>query len=200
MLSAALYDAVLSIAERRALRSWRRELLADLDGDVLELGAGTGANLPFYPDQVRRLLLLEPDPTMRRRLVARAPRAATVLGGNASLLPVADASLDAVVSTLVLCSVGRQDRALSEVRRVLRPDGRLLLIEHVAAGADTRLRTVQHLVSPLWSRVAGGCSLERQTRSALVAAGFDTTHLVDDILPVPVPFVRPILRGVAVVR
>lgn len=200
MLSAALYDAVLSIAERRALRSWRRELLADLDGDVLELGAGTGANLPFYPDQVRRLLLLEPDPTMRRRLVARAPRAATVLGGNASLLPVADASLDAVVSTLVLCSVGRQDRVLSEVRRVLRPDGRLLLIEHVAAGADTRLRTVQHLVSPLWSRVAGGCSLERQTRSALVAAGFDTTHLVDDVLPVPVPFVRPILRGVAVVR
>ncbi len=199
MLSAALYDAVLSLAERRALRSWRRELLADLDGDVLELGAGTGANLAFYGDRVR-LLLVEPDPSMRRRLVARAPRTATVLAGSASLLPVADASFDAVVSTLVLCSVGRLDRALSEVRRVLRPDGRLLLIEHVAAGADTRVRTVQHLVSPLWSRVAGGCSLERQTRSALAAAGFDTAHLVDDVLPVPVPFVRPVLRGVAVVR
>ena len=197
--TAALYDAVLFLAERRALRSWRRELLADLDGDVLELGAGTGANLAYYGDQVRRLLLLEPDPAMRRRLVARAPRA-TVIAGSASLLPVADASFDAVVSTLVLCSVGRQDRALSEVRRVLRPDGRLLLIEHVAAGGDTRLRTAQHLVSPLWSRLAGGCSLERQTRSALAAAGFDTAHLVDDVLPVPVPFVRPVLRGAAVVR
>lgn len=198
MLSARLYDAVLSFAERAALRRWRAELLAQAQGVVLEIGAGTGANLPFYPAAVQRVLLLEPDPAMRERLVERAPRFSTVVSGSARRLPLATGSVDSVVSTLVLCSVGDPYPAVAELRRVLRPGGQLLVLEHVAAVAGSRTRTTQRLLTPMWSRVAGGCSLERDTRQALAEAGFDTSGLRDDVLPVPVPFVRPVLRGRAV--
>lgn len=197
MISAALYDAVLGLAERRALAAWRRELLAGASGDVLEIGAGTGANAALYGPQVERLLLLEPDPAMQTRLVRRAPAGAHLLSASARRLPLRSASVDTVVSTLVLCSVGPLERPLAELRRVLRPSGRLLLLEHVAAPPGTRLRTVQAALTPLWARAAGGCSLERDTRAALTAAGFDTSALRDDVLPVPLPVVRPFLRGVA---
>jgi ubiquinone/menaquinone biosynthesis C-methylase UbiE len=201
VLSAVLYDAVLSPVERRALGRWRRALLDDIAGDVLEIGAGTGANLAHYGSHLRRLLLPEPDPAMRRRLRDRAaarPDVTTqVLEGSATDLPVVDASLDAVVATLVLCSVPDPVAALAEIRRVLRPGGRLHVIEHVAAPAATRLRRVQHLIDPLWSRAAGGCSLERPTGDLLRDAGFDTSDLHADALPVPVPVVRPIILGTA---
>lgn len=201
MLSARLYDTVLATAERRALRDWRRQLITGVGGTVLEIGAGTGANLPAYGRQVERLLLLEPDPTMRRRVRGRAAAAgrgdALVMAGSAARLPLRDASVDAVVSTLVLCSVGPPERALAEIRRVLRPDGELHLIEHVAAEPGTRVRGVQQALSPVWSRVAGGCSLIRPTRELLASAGFDVTAVHQDVLPVPVPFVRPVIRGTA---
>lgn len=194
MLSARLYDAVLSVAERAALRRWRAELLAQARGVVLEIGAGTGANLPFYPSAVERVLLLEPDPAMRQRLVQRA-RGATVLSGSVRRLPLATGSVDTVVSTLVLCSVGDLGPAVAELRRVLRPDGQLLLLEHVAAPVTSRTRRAQHLLTPAWSKIAGGCSLERDTRQALAQGGFRTSDLHDDRLPVPLPVVRPVLRG-----
>lgn len=195
VLSARLYDAVLCIAERAALRSWRAELLGQATGVVLEVGAGTGANLPFYPPAVERVLLLEPDPAMRERLVQRASASSTVLSGSARRLPLATGSVDTVVSTLVLCSVGDPAPAVAELRRVLRPDGQLLVLEHVGGPAGSRTRAAQHLLTPLWSRVAGGCSLERDTRRALAHGGFDTSGLRDDRLPVPVPVVSPVLRG-----
>lgn len=196
------YDAVLQKAERRALGAWRSELLGDLAGDVLEIGAGTGANLDAYGPGLSRLVLLEPDPAMRGRLVDRVARSRSrartvVVSGSASRLPLADASVDAVVSTLVLCSVRDLDRALAEVRRVLRPGGRLHLVEHVAAEEGTLVRRAQHWLAPLWSRLAEGCSLERPTRELLAAAGFDVTDLRDDVLPVLVPLVRPVVRGSA---
>jgi ubiquinone/menaquinone biosynthesis C-methylase UbiE len=201
VLSARLYDAVLAGAERRALRAWRRDLLTELRGTVLEIGAGTGANLHAYGPAVDRLLLLEPDPAMRQRLVARAGTAcggrACVLAGSADRLPLRDRSVDAVVSTLVLCSVRPLDRALSEIRRVLRPHGQLHVIEHVAAEPGTPVRRAQNLLAPAWSRVGGGCSLVRPTRELLEAAGFDVTGLCPDLLPVPVPFLRPVIRGTA---
>lgn len=195
MLSARLYDAVLSVAERAALRRWRAELLAEARGVVLEIGAGTGVNLPFYPAAVERLLLLEPDPAMRERLVQRAPAGSTVLSGSARRLPLATGSVDTVVSTLVLCSVGDPSPAVAELRRVLRTGGQLLALEHVGAAEGSRTRAVQHLLTPAWSRIAGGCSLERDTRKALADGGFDTSGLRDDQLPVPLPIVRPVLRG-----
>ena len=197
MLSARLYDAVLALAERRALRAWRAELLAGASGDVLEIGAGTGANLPWYPPSIGRLLLLEPDAAMRERLARRAPARATVLAGSGHQLPLGTSTVDTVVSTLVLCSVGDVDEVLAEVRRVLRPQGRLLLLEHVAGPTGTRTRAAQRLLTPAWSRVAGGCSLEQDTRAALDRSGFVTGALLDDVLPVPLPVVRPTLRGAA---
>lgn len=200
MLSARLYDRALAGAERRALGGWRRDLLQDVSGVVLEIGAGTGANLDLYGPSVARLLLLEPDDAMRSRLATRAVADRSrnvVLAASASCLPLADSSVDAVVSTLVLCSVRHLDSALAEVSRVLKPGGRLHLIEHVAADPGSVLRRAQGFVAPAWSRLAGGCSVVRPTRDLLAAAGFDVTDVRDDVLPVPVPFVRPLLRGSA---
>lgn len=201
VLSARLYDAALAGAERRALHGWRRELLQDLEGTVLEIGAGTGANLAAYGPSLDQLLLVEPDPAMRGVLAARAaaasPARAVVLAATASRLPVHDGSIDAVVSTLVLCSVRSLDRALAEVRRVLRPGGRLHLIEHVAARPGSLLHGGQRFLAPAWSRVGGGCSLTRPTKELLAAAGFDVSDVRADTLPVPVPFVRAVVRGTA---
>jgi ubiquinone/menaquinone biosynthesis C-methylase UbiE len=201
MLTAArLYDAVLAGTERCVLGPWRRELLATVTGDVLEVGAGTGANVSAYGPDVRRLVLLEPDPGMRARLTERVRRTrpldTIVVAGSASRLPIADHAVNEVVATLVLCSIGNVEGALAEIRRVLRPGGRLHRLEHVAAQSPG-LRRAQHLVTPLWSRMAGGCSLERPTRDLLVAAGFDVSDLRDDTLQVPIPLVRPALRGSA---
>jgi ubiquinone/menaquinone biosynthesis C-methylase UbiE len=200
VLTARLYDFFLARAEKQVLGPWRRELLADVAGDVLEIGAGTGANLPAYGAGVRRLVLLEPHQAMRARLTERVrrirPGGSIVVAGSASRLPLADRSVDVVVATLVLCSVGNVEQTLAEIRRVLRPDGRLHVLEHVAADRPG-LRRAQHLLTPVWSRMAGGCSLERPTRELLVAAGFDVTELRDDTLRVPVPVVRPAIRGTA---
>lgn len=200
MLSAQLYDRALAGVERRALAAWRRELLGQVSGTVLEIGAGTGANLDLYGPAVTRLLLVEPDEVMRTRLAVRAAPDRSrnvVLAASASRLPLADTSVDAVVSTLVLCSVLRLHLALDEVRRVLRPGGRLHLIEHVAAPPGTVLRRAQGIVAPAWSRISGGCSVVRPTRDLLAEAGFDVTDVHEDTLPVPVPFVRPVVRGAA---
>lgn len=200
MLSARLYDRALAGAERRALGAWRRELLQDVSGVVLEIGAGTGANLDVYGPSVSRLLLVEPDEAMRARLASRASADRSrnvVLAASASRLPLADSSVDAVVSTLVLCSVRSLDSALAEVRRVLRPGGRLHLIEHVAADPGSVLRRAQGVIAPAWARITGGCSVVRPTRDLLAAAGYDVTDVRADVLPVPVPFVRPLLRGSA---
>jgi ubiquinone/menaquinone biosynthesis C-methylase UbiE len=200
VLSARLYDRALAGAERRALNAWRRELLQDVSGTVLEIGAGTGANLDVYGPSVSQLLLVEPDEAMRTRLAARASTDRSrnvVLAASASRLPLADSSVDAAVSTLVLCSVRQLDSALTEVHRVLKPGGRLHLIEHVAAEPGSVLRRAQGLVAPAWSRLAGGCSVVRPTRDLLAAAGFDVTDVRDDALPVPIPLVRPAVRGSA---
>lgn len=125
----------------------------------------------------------------------RAPAGTTVLSGSARWLPLATGSVDTVVSTLVLCSVADPAQAVAELRRVLRPGGQLLVLEHVGAAEGSRTRAAQHLLTPAWCRVAGGCSLERDTRRALADGGFDTSGLRDDRLPVPLPVVRPVLRG-----
>lgn len=204
MFSARIYDALLRPVERRVLGRWRAELLEPVGGDVLDVGAGTGANLPAYGPGVRRLLLLEPDLHMRRRLVQRAASAMRpgtvspqVIAGSATALPLADGTLDAVICTLVLCSIPAPDRALREFQRVLRPDGHVVVLEHVAAPPGTTLRAAQHLLTPIWSRLADGCCLERPTRELLSAAGFDVSDLREDTLPLPLPVLRPALRGTA---
>jgi ubiquinone/menaquinone biosynthesis C-methylase UbiE len=158
--------------EHAVLGERRAALLACLGGQVLELGAGTGANLPHYRD-ADRVTAAEPDPAMRRRLTGKLGQAAVpvrVVADPAESLGYPAASFDAVVSTCVLCSVTDPDRALREVRRVLRRDGQLLLIEHVRGPG--RLGRWQDRLAPLWSRWAVGCHPNRDTEAALRAAGF----------------------------
>jgi ubiquinone/menaquinone biosynthesis C-methylase UbiE len=196
---AAIYDRFQRSIEEACLNDWRAELLGDVHGDVLEIGAGTGVNLPHYSPRIARLVLSEPDPHMRRRLLDRldADRTVEVTPAPAESLDVADASFDAVVSTLVLCSVERPEQALSEVHRVLRPGGRLVFIEHVAAVDNPGRLAWQRRVEPLWKRVAGNCHTTRDTAAAIEAAGLQIEDLRRASFRKALPWVRPSIRGVA---
>jgi SAM-dependent methyltransferase len=161
--NAAIYEPFLAFGERRGMAQRRRRLLTGLTGRVLEIGAGTGLNLGSYPDGVE-LVLTEPDAGMRRRLEDRvsAERRAQVVAAGAEALPFADGAFDAVVSTLVLCTVPDPDAALAEVRRVLRPGGELRFIEHVRA-EGRGLRWLQNRLNAPWRAFAEGCECNRDT-------------------------------------
>jgi SAM-dependent methyltransferase len=170
-LGATIYDPYLAFAERRGMAARRRALLADARGRVLELGAGTGLNLPVYPDALDELVLTEPDQAMCSRLerrVRRSGRPATVVAAPAEALPFADASFDTVVSTLVLCTVPDVTGALRELRRVLRPGGRLLFIEHVRSESPRAARWQDRLARP-WAAFAQGCRCNQATLDLLRA-------------------------------
>ena len=147
----------------------RRELLGAARGRVLELGAGTGRNLAAYPAGVEALVLTEPDAAMRARLrrrVARSGRAASVVAAGAESLPFPGASFDTVVCTLVLCTVADPQASVRELRRVLRPGGRLLFIEHVRAEPGRLARRQDRLARP-WRAFAAGCHCNRPTLALL---------------------------------
>lgn len=194
-LMASVYDRVMAGSESVCLRAWRTELLADLRGQVLEVGAGTGASIPCYPEAVTELILAEPDPHMRRRLQARLDDRCRVIGDPIEALTVGDESFDAVVCSLVLCSVESPPAALRELHRVLRPGGQLLFIEHVAAWDNPGRLRWQHRVEPVWKRVAGNCHLTRDTERAIREAGFEIEQLERDTVRKVMPLVRPSIRG-----
>ena len=198
---AGLYDRMMEATEEAGLRDRRRALLARVDGRVLELGAGTGHNLPLYPDEgVDELVLTEPEEPMARRLEERAGALAPVprvVRAPAEKLPFDDATFDTVVSTLVLCTVGDQDAALREVRRVLKDDGRLLFIEHVRSDDPARARWQDRLHGP-WKALGHGCNCNRATVPAIVASGFRLVDLEHGTLPKSPKIVRPLAIGMAV--
>ena len=175
----------------------RRELLAGARGRVLEIGAGTGANLPHY-GPLEELTLAEPDPAMRRRLARKLethPAPVRVLAAPAESVPVPDASADTVVVTIALCSVADQARALAEARRALVPGGRLLFLEHVRG--EGRRGRWQDRADPLWSRLFAGCHPNRDTLAAIREAGFELEEVVTrDDGPAPA-LVRPVVIGIA---
>ena len=183
--------------ERAVFGERRARLLADLDGQVLDVGAGTGANLP-YLGRASRVVAAEPDAAMRRRLAARLAQAVVpveISSDPAERLRYPDASFDAVVFTLVLCSVASPDRALAEARRVLRPSGRLIILEHVR-GTGTLARW-QDRLTPLWCLLNAGCHPNRDTAAAVGRAGFTFDRAeYSDPFPRLVP-ARPILEAVA---
>lgn len=165
-----------SEGERRLIEPLRRELLAQAQGVVLEIGAGTGLNFPFYePGKVTRVEATEPDATMlsyarERQAQARVPLNLTQ--ARAEVLPFEDSSFDCAVATLVFCSVGDPLRSFQEIRRVLKPGGTLLLLEHVRArGRFAAL--LQDLITPLTTRFAGNCHWNRNTGQAVLDAGFE---------------------------
>jgi ubiquinone/menaquinone biosynthesis C-methylase UbiE len=200
-LFAAIYDPFMRRTERACLGEWRRELLAPLEGDVLEIGAGTGANMMWYPRTLERLVLTEMDEHMLRRLehrrsVALPPRA-EIVKASADALPFDDASFDTVVSTLVLCSVPDLDRTLTEVRRVLRPAGALVFLEHVAAEDAPRRLRWQRRMEPVWGHIAGNCHLTRMTGDAIANAGFTLERMTKESMRKALPIVRSTIRGIA---
>jgi ubiquinone/menaquinone biosynthesis C-methylase UbiE len=198
----AIYDHAMRGMEDAGLSAWRRDLLAPLAGSVLEIGAGTGSNLPFYPPSVTSLVLSEPDQHMRARLVAASAgsdRKVEVISAPAERLPFPDGSFDAVVSALVLCSVGDQATVLAEIRRVLRPNGRFVFIEHVAAKGSPRQLRQQRWIEPVWKRLVGNCHLTRSTEDAIETAGFAFEWVERQGLPKAPPMIRPSIRGSATV-
>jgi SAM-dependent methyltransferase len=190
---AVLYDPFLAIAERRGLSRQRSRLLAPLQGRVLEIGAGTGLNVTHY-GPLSAVTYTEPDPHMAARLRRRG---AEVVEASADLLPFADAVFDAVVSTLVLCTVPDVASTLAEVRRVLKPNGRLLFLEHVRADPGTSLERWQNRLHRPWRAFACGCNCNRDLLAALGDAGFkaDIEHQEWRFMPA---IVRPVIVGSAV--
>jgi ubiquinone/menaquinone biosynthesis C-methylase UbiE len=176
----------------------RRVLVSGIEGEVLEIGAGTGWNLPHYR-AAARVVAVEPDPSMAKRLPEKAAGASVpveIATGRAESLPFPDASFDAVVSTFVFCSVDDPSEALAEVRRVLRPGGRLILLEHVR-GEGTTARW-QNRLTGLHRRLFGNCHLNRDTRSAVGEAGFDVAAVEAIRIPGSHPLVRDGIQGAAI--
>jgi SAM-dependent methyltransferase len=174
-ISASVYDPFLWLAERRGLRARRHELLAQARGLTVEIGSGTGLNLPQYPRQLDQLVLAEPDAAMRQyleRRVARLGRAGSVIDAAGERLPFADGAVDTVVSTLVLCTVDAPELALREIARVLAPDGQLLFIEHVSSSSPVRSFLQDRLAAP-WRAFARGCRCNQQTVRMMAECGFE---------------------------
>jgi ubiquinone/menaquinone biosynthesis C-methylase UbiE len=200
-MMAAVYDLVTAGLEREVFGARRRDLLAAARGRVLDLGAGTGANLSHYRwGQLVELVLLDPSPGMldraRRKAADLGAEVQTLVQG-AERLPFDDESFDSVVFTLALCTIPDPAMALAEARRVLRPAGSLLVLEHVRS-RDESLAAWQDRLAPLWKPVCGGCHPNRDTRATIEAAGFEFESIEE--FPeqrIPFPIVRPHLIGIA---
>jgi ubiquinone/menaquinone biosynthesis C-methylase UbiE len=194
---AALFDLIQRPAEKKFLGAHRASLVGDVWGRVLDVGSGTGINFVYYPPETE-IVGIEPDPHMLRRAQARADRLGRqikLLRESAEHLPLPDASFDVAVATLVFCTVPDPDRALGELRRVLRPGGQLRFLEHVRAKTAGWAR-FQDFLTPLWKRMGGGCHPNRETVETIERAGFrieELQHSTFGFYPA-----RPFVRGVAV--
>lgn len=197
-LFAGNYERLNAGAERAGLATVRLALLNGARGRVLEIGGGTGANLPYYGRAVESLTVSEPDPAMLRRLerkVSQQATAARLVRAPAEHLPFDDATFDTVVSTLVLCEVNDQQRALRELRRVLRPTGELLFLEHVRAD-DPRMARLQDRLNPV-HRFVVGCNCNRRTLDSIRDAGFVVTKVQHIRLPKVPQYISPAIAGIA---
>jgi ubiquinone/menaquinone biosynthesis C-methylase UbiE len=195
---ARYYDRFMDRIDRAGAAEHRRRLVEETGGDILEIGAGTGKNLPFY-GAAERVIALEPDPAMRARArqTARDVRIPVeVVEGDAMALPFPDASFDTVVFSLVLCTVPDLEQALTEAHRVLRPGGKLRFYEHVRA-ADPRVARWQDRLERPWGWVGRDCHPNRDTTSAVAAAGFIVLSLEEFDFPVMPVIVRPHVIGIA---
>ena len=195
---ALTYDRQLAKIEQAGLGELRQTLLADASGRVLEVGGGTGANLPFYGPHVESLTITEPEPSMLRRLEPRVREQSPdtkVLRAPAEDLPFEDNTFDVAVSTLVLCGVDNQARALGELRRVLRPGGQLIFIEHVRSDEPGLARWQDRLNGLI--RLVACCDCNRRTLDSIQAEGFEVTAVEHTSLRKVPPWDRPLIAGTA---
>jgi len=182
----------------KATTAERTRLIPLASGVVLEIGAGSMLNLPFYGPAVRKLYALDPSLELwrlGRGRVRNAPFPIEFVRSSAESIPVRDDTLDTVVSTWTLCTIPDPRAALEEIRRVLRPDGTLIFIEH-GWSPDARVRAWQERLNPLWKRVAGGCNLDRQIEQLIGRAGFQISSLERGYGEGPKPFAY-LYRGLA---
>lgn len=203
-LFARCYDRFLASSEDAGLRDMRASVIADLEGTVVEIGAGTGLNLEHYGPAVTRIIATEPDPHMARRLRAKVqdgvgggPSRVEVVEAGAERLPLPDGEADAVVATLVFCTIPDARAAMDEAVRVLRPGGTLRFVEHVRSQNPRSARWQDRLERP-WGVIAGGCHPNRDTLAALRGTeGLQVAEVRDEEFPKGPPPVRPVIVGAA---
>lgn len=174
----------------RHLAPYRRRIISEAKGRVLEVGLGSGLNLPFYTSEVTEILGLEPSPrliTMAKSTAARrSPIPTRIIEGSAETIPLEDRSVDTVVTTWTLCTIPHPLAALREVKRVLKPTGQLLFVEHGQA-PEERMRKWQDRLTPAWKRIGGGCHLNRPIPVLIQEAGFSIAQLETGYMRGPKP-------------
>jgi ubiquinone/menaquinone biosynthesis C-methylase UbiE len=203
-LFALYYPVLCGISERAGQREVRRDLLAEASGRVLEVGAGSGLNLPHYTAEVTELVATDPSPHMLEELRDAAAKAAPPVGdlrverADAESLPFGDESFDTVVSTYVLCTVPDPERALAEIARVLRPGGRFLYLEHVRAKEGTWRGRLQDAMELPQRYLAAGCHPNRRTGELIERSPLRVERLERSEMPRAFPTVKPVVLGSAV--
>jgi len=178
----------LAMRQRR-LAAYRSRVIPAAEGRVLEIGMGSGLNLPFYTGKVQRVIGLDPSPkllSMARKVLPRVTPSVEFVEGSAESVPLEDTSVDTVVTTWTLCSIPDAQRALREMRRVLKPGGRLLFVEHGLA-PDPNVRWWQDRLTPVWKRLAGGCHLNRAIGALIENAGYQIERLETGYMRGPKP-------------
>jgi ubiquinone/menaquinone biosynthesis C-methylase UbiE len=174
---------------QKTFTPYRQRVLSAASGRILEIGVGSGANLPFYADAVTAIVALDPSPrllSMARERATTAARPVELIEAYGERIPLDANSIDTVVTTWTLCSIADVGAALHEMRRVLKPSGQLLFVEHGQA-PEPRVRRWQDRLTPMWRRVAGGCHLNRPIRQLIEDAGFQIEHLENSYMDGPRP-------------
>lgn len=199
---AFIYDPLIAKTEEACLKGWRKTLLKNAHGIVLEVGAGTGANLAHYTDTVDELIISEPDEFMSKRLLEKLKgfnfKNTSIKDFGMEDINLADNSVDCVVSTLVCCSVGNPQKSLQQAYRVLKPGGKLLFMEHVAAENNPKRLKWQSIINPIWKRISGNCHTNRETEKTIIEAGFTIKDITKASMRKAPAFVRPTIRGIAI--
>lgn len=201
-LIALFYDKCMKATEDACLIDWRRDLLKNVDGKVLEIGAGTGASLDLYPVKSSiDLYLSEPNQDMRSQLDKKVKDGrfdnVSVLSCTSEMLDSEDNFYDFVFASLVCCSVSDVQASLKEIMRVLKHDGSFIFLEHVAAEDGTQRRKWQNRLNIFWKKIAGNCHLNRETEAQIKDAGFVITDIKHESMRKAISLVRPTIRGIA---
>jgi ubiquinone/menaquinone biosynthesis C-methylase UbiE len=197
----AWYGQVMRRIDARGLREVRREVLGGAHGRVLDLGSGTGSNLPLFPEAVDRLVLSEPSSNMakvlRGKLAEERGRGVRLVQAPAESLPFEDGSFDCVTCTMVICTMPDPHAGLSEVARVLKPGGKLLFLEHVRSEDPRIARTQDHLERP-WRFIADGCHCNRDSLATIEASPLTVHYCERGLMPMAPQFMKPLIFGSAV--